>query len=144
MGKTMALSKKFYSISYLAALILGMVVAVACGQTQQTTPSTAPSAQSGPAITLSGTRIPFHGYVDVQGRGFAPMADLVSHLKKPDGTEFPFLPMLSDKNGEIKHQIDTLLLMVGTHELWIEDKKTGKVSNIAKFDVTNEQPAPAK
>ena len=62
---------------------------------------------------------------------------MLSHLKKPNGTEYPVLPMLSDSQGEITHEIDTLLLMIGPHELWIVDTKTGVSSNVAKFEVTN-------
>jgi len=138
----MVLNRKLYSISSCVLFFLGMAASAGCTQTAPTPAGT--PAQAAPTVVLSGTRIPAKGYVDVKGSGFTPMADLVSHLKKPDGTEFPFLPMLSDKKGEITHQIDTLLLMQGTHELWIVDTKTGVSSNVAKFEVTPDQPPPAK
>ena len=51
--------------------------------------------------------------------------------------------MLSDCKGEITHEIDTLLLMRGTHELWIVDTKTG-VSSSTPNEVTPDKPPPAK
>ena len=80
----------------------------------------------------------------MKGTGFTAKADVRSHLKRPDGTEFPVLPMLTDDRGEFTHDIDTLLLMPGTHELWVIDSTTGVTSNIAKFEVTLDQPPKGK
>jgi hypothetical protein len=63
-------------------------------------------------------------------------------LKKSDGSEFPVLPMLTDEDGRFTHEIDTLLLAPGKHELWVIDSTTGVSSNIATFEVTLEQPRP--
>jgi hypothetical protein len=139
----MLLSKKFYSVSCSVLLLLGLLGAGACAQNTPAPTANATPAVPAPKLVLSATRIPNKGYVDVKGSGFSPKTELISHLKKPDGSEFPVLFMLTDDNGEITHQIDTLLLMVGTHELWMVDSKTGASSNVAKFDVTTEQP-PAK
>jgi hypothetical protein len=57
-------------------------------------------------------------------------------LKKPDGVEFPVLPMYTDEEGKFKHEIDTLLLTPGIHELWVIDSTTGVSSNVAKFELT--------
>jgi hypothetical protein len=73
------------------------------------------------------------------GKGFTPRADIRSHLRRPDGTEFNVLPILTDAHGEFTHDIDTLLLKVGTHDLWVVDSTTGVSSNVAHFDVTLEQ-----
>ena len=80
----------------------------------------------------------------MKGSGFTPKTELISHLKKPTGSEYPLLPMLSDDKGEITHEIDTLLLAIGTHELWIVDTKTGASSNIAEFEVMADQAPPAR
>jgi hypothetical protein len=132
----MGLSKKIYRVSRVALLFLGMFVAAACTQT-------APEPTS-PTVVLSTTRIPVKGFIEVKGSGFTPKTELVSHLKKPTGTEYPLLPMLSDEKGEITHEIDTLLLAIGTHQLWIVDTKTGVSSNIAEFEVMADQPPPAR
>jgi hypothetical protein len=52
--------------------------------------------------------------------------------------------MLTDEKGEFEHEIETLLLAVGTHEVWVIDKKTGVSSNIATFEVTLDQPPPSR
>ena len=132
----MDLSKKLYRMSRVTLLFLGMIVAAACTQT-------APKSTS-PTVVLSTTRIPVTGFIKVNGSGFTPKTELISHLKKPTGDEYPHLPMLSDDKGEITHEIDTLLLMIGTHELWIVDTKTGASSNVAEFEVTSDQPPPAR
>ena len=89
-----------------------------------------------PKITLSTDRIVHKGWVTMRGEGFTPMADIRSHLKRPDGSEFPVLPMLTDTEGKFTHEIDTLLLAPGIHELWVIDSTSGATSNVAKFEVT--------
>jgi hypothetical protein len=90
-----------------------------------------------PIVTVSPAKILHKGWVSVQGSKFTPKANISSHLKKPDGTEFPILPMYTDEKGELTHEIDTLLLAPGVHELWIVDA-TGVSSNVARFEVTLE------
>ena len=97
-----------------------------------------------PTITLSAVRIPAKGFLTVHGSGFTPKQDVRSHLLKPGGTEFPVLPMLTDERGEFSHEIDTLLLAVGTHQLWVVDSTTGVSSNVARFEVTLDQPSAAR
>ena len=93
--------------------------------------------KAAPKITISAERIPTHSRVDVRGSGFTPKRNISSHLRKPDGTEFPVLPILADERGEFTHEIDTLLLSFGTHELWVIDDATKTSSNVARFEVTN-------
>jgi hypothetical protein len=85
---------------------------------------------------VSPERIQHPGDVVMRGKGFMPKADVRSHLRRPDGTEFPELPMLTDDRGELTHEIDTLLLTPGTHELWVIDTVSGHSSNVATFEVT--------
>jgi hypothetical protein len=94
------------------------------------------SGASTPKITLSTDRVVHKGWVSMRGEGFTPKADIRSHLKRPNGTEFPVLPMLTDADGKFTHEIDTLLLAPGIHELWVIDSTTGATSNVAKFEVT--------
>lgn len=98
------------------------------------------SAEGGPRIELSMQRIPAKEKFMVHGSGFTPTGDIQSHLRRPDGSEFPVLPMLTDAGGAFSHEVDTLLLGLGTHELWVEDVASGKTSNTATFEVTAEQP----
>ena len=92
-----------------------------------------------PSVTLNPTRVLHSGHVAMKGTGFTKNSEVISHLKRPDGTQFPTLPMMSDANGEITHDIDTLLLSPGTHEVWVEDPASKMTSEIVRFEVTNEQ-----
>jgi hypothetical protein len=92
-------------------------------------------AQTTPTITLSTDRIQVRGFVAMRGTGFSPTKEAISHLRRPDGTEFPILPILIDDRGEFSHEIDTLLLNIGQHELWVVDSATGVSSNVARFEV---------
>jgi len=95
-------------------------------------------AQTNPKITLTPTKVQHTGHVDMRGTGFTPKSNVYSHLKRPDGTEFPVLPMMTNDRGEITHDIDTLLLSPGTHEVWVTDEHSKTSSNVARFEVTLE------
>jgi hypothetical protein len=116
-----------------------MIVTAACSQSTPTPTPASSSAQTpapaAPAIVISTTRLPVKSFLQVKGSGFARKSDLYSHLKKPDGKEYPVILMLSDDKGEFTHEVDTLLLQIGTHELWVVDAKSGVSSNVAKFEV---------
>jgi len=93
------------------------------------------SQQRPPKISISATRVQTPGHIDVQGSGFTPKHTVSSHLRKPDGSEYPVLPILTDDHGEFKHNIDTLLLPLGTHELWVVDETAKSSSNHVQFEV---------
>lgn len=117
----------------------------ACGEPVPQAATQREAAQKAPQVAVSPTRVLGQSSrVDVQGRGFSPKADVRSHLRKPDGSEFAVLPMLTDDRGEFTHEIDTLLLGVGTHELWVVDTVTGVSSNVARFEVTADLSVPGK
>jgi hypothetical protein len=97
-------------------------------------------AQSTPKLTLSTERVLHHGHVGVLGTGFTPKRNVSSHLRRPDGTEFPVLPILTDDRGEFTHDIDTMVLGAGTFELWVVDDSSGASSNRVRFEVTLELP----
>ena len=122
----MNFKKHFYPLLSLALAFM----LVACAQ------------GAAPKVTLSTDTVVHKGWVGVRGEGFTAKADIRSHLKRPDGSEFPVLPMLTDDEGRFTHEIDTLLLAPGIHELWVIDTATGVSSNVAKFEVTLEQPRP--
>ena len=98
---------------------------------------------SGPKISVSPERLQHKGWVMMWGEGFTPSSNIESHLRRPDGTEFPVLPMRTDDKGGFMHEIDTLLLAPGTHELWVLDNATNATSNVAKFEVTLAPPDPS-
>src|SRR5205809_4245960 len=96
-------------------------------------------AQTNPKVTISPAKVQHSGHVDLRGTGFTPKANVVSHLRRPDGTEFPVLPMMTNDRGEFTHDIDTLILSAGTHEVWVVDESSKTSSNVARFEVTVEQ-----
>ena len=71
----------------------------------------------------------------MKGTGFTPKASIISYMKRPDGTEFPGLRILTDDRGEFTHEINTLTLLLGIHEVWVIDK-SGVSSNVERFEVT--------
>ena len=87
-----------------------------------------------PKITLSRDRVTDRGRVEMKGTGFTPKASIVSHMKRPDGTEFPGLRILTDGKGEFTHNIETFTLLAGVHEVWVVDRG-GVSSNVVKFEV---------
>ena len=91
--------------------------------------------QAKPRITVSPTRVLHRNHVDLRGSGFTPKSNVSSHLRRSDGTEFPVLPMQSDEKGEIYHDIDTLILEPGIHQVWIIDDRSKVSSNVAQFEV---------
>ena len=96
-------------------------------------------AQTNPKVTVSPLKVQHQGHVDVHGTGFTPKANVSSHLRRPDGAEFPVLPMLTNDRGEFSHDIDTLLLSPGLHDIWVVDDSSKTSSNVARFEVTLEQ-----
>jgi hypothetical protein len=109
----------------LLALFLPVFFATAC-------------AQSKPTVTLTPQRIMRSGVIEMRGAGFTPKATVLSHLRRPDGTEFPVLPMMTNERGEFFHDIETLLLSPGVHEVWVEDEKSKTVSEVVRFEVTSQ------
>jgi hypothetical protein len=68
------------------------------------------------------------------GNAFPPKAIVFSHLKRPDGTEFPPLRFLTDEKGDFTHKIETFTLQPGIHEVWVVDRE-GNSSNRERFEV---------
>ncbi len=97
-------------------------------------------AQTKPQVTITPAKVLHTGHVIMRGTGFTPKANVTSHLRRPDGTEFPVLPMLTDDRGGVMHDIDTLILTPGIHEIWVVDDRSEVSSNVARFEVTLEQP----
>jgi hypothetical protein len=121
---------------------------VACAKTDTPAPAkesteiratAAPDAQIKPTITLSRERIPQNGWLKMFGKGFTPKSTVLSHLRRPDGTEFREVSIQADAHGEFEHDIDTLLLQRGVHDLWVLDTASGLTSNFAHFTATDDQ-----
>jgi hypothetical protein len=93
-------------------------------------------SQKKPQVTVSPEIVLHHGHVDLKGSGFSPKSNVISHLRRPDGTEFPVLTMYTNDKGEFVHDIDTVVFQPGVHEIWVEDVKAKTTSNVVKFEVT--------
>ena len=101
---------------------------------------TTSSAQKTPKLTVSPLRVLHQGRVEMHGTGFTQKAIVSSHLRRPDGTEFSVLRMLTDDHGEFFHYIDASLLSPGPHEVWVVDNSSKATSNLVRFEVILEQP----
>jgi hypothetical protein len=132
--------------SCFLVLLLGLCF-LACTKTD--TPATAKESSAAPtgaatdgqikpAITLSRDRVPQQGWLKMYGKGFTPKSNVQSHLRRPDGTEFREVSIETDAHGEFEHDIDSLLLMRGVHDLWVVDSASGMTSNVAHFTAVDE------
>lgn len=82
-------------------------------------------AAAEPSLTFSVSQI-FHGeIVHIRGTGFTPKGNLLAHLIRPDGTEYPETPFIADAKGELTHEITIVPNTFGTYELLVEDLATG-------------------
>jgi hypothetical protein len=91
--------------------------------------------QAKPHIEVSTTRVKSGGLVYVTGTGFTPNGTAMSHLIRPDGSEYNPLRLRTNERGEFFHRIDTTMLDQGTFGLWAEDEAAKVVSNRAQFTV---------
>src|SRR5207248_1282571 len=82
------------------------------------------SSATAPKITISTAKARASEHIFVKGSGFTPHKNISSHLRRPDGLEYPILPLYTDDKGEFTHDIDTIVLMVGVHDLWVIDDTT--------------------
>ena len=81
-------------------------------------------ALAAPVLTFSVAQI-YHGdIVQVRGTGFTPNGQVTSHLIRPDGTEYPEMPLKADAKGGVTHEITIVPNTFGTYELQIEDLAT--------------------
>jgi hypothetical protein len=96
-------------------------------------------AQEKPEVRVSASRVKSGGSVQISGTGFTPNHSIMSHLLRPDGTEYNPLRLRTNERGEFFHKVDTTMLEIGTFELWIEDEASKTLSNRVHFTV-EEQP----
>ena len=109
--------------------LLALILCVSLG-------TTLCAQKSAPKISVSPEKVLHLGHVELRGTGFTPKSNLRSHLRRPNGTEFPVLAMFTNDKGEILHDIDTVVFAPGVYETWVEDIKAQTTSNVARFEVT--------
>jgi len=93
------------------------------------TPLISPTIAMSPMSGLPGT------IFTVNGGGFTPNSTVTSHLKKPDGTEFPILQIPTYGQGEYTWPIDSTEFVPGDYQHWVFDDATGTRSNTVGFSV---------
>ena len=100
-----------------AALGVALLLAVAAG------------VQAEPSLTFSTSQI-YHGeIVYIRGTGFTPNGPVLSHLIRPDQTEYPEEAMKANAKGEVIHQITIVPHTFGSYELLIEDVTLGAAAS---------------
>jgi len=72
------------------------------------------------------------------GTGFTPDRAVISHMTRPDKTEYDPLRLRANAAGEIVHKIDTVMLDIGTFEVWVEDEASRTTSNRIQFTVESD------
>ncbi len=93
------------------------------------------SAQSKPRIRVSPERVQSGDQVLLTGTGFTPNNSVMSHLLRPNGSEYNPLRFRTDEHGEFSHKIDTVMLDHGNFESWAEDEGAKIESNHVSFFV---------
>ena len=88
-----------------------------------------------PEITVTPSRVKHSEVLYVLGKGFTPNRMAISHLLRPDGSEYNVLRLRIDAGGEFSHKIDTTMLTTGTFAVWVEDEPTKKVTKRLQFVV---------
>jgi hypothetical protein len=91
--------------------------------------------QSKPAVNVSSDRVKTGASVYLMGTGFTANRTAMSHLLRPDGTEYNPVRVRINDRGEFSHKIDTTMLNTGRFEVWVEDESTKAVSNRTQFNV---------
>ncbi len=76
-------------------------------------------AQAKPQVSISPSHAKSGDPVYVAAMGFTPNRTAMSHLIRPDGTEYNPLRFRTNDRGEFFHKIDTTMLDHGTFELWV-------------------------
>ena len=91
--------------------------------------------QNKPQIQVSTSRVKPGDFVFVLGTGFTPDRTVMSHLRRPDGSEYNPLRLRTNGRGEFSHKIDTTMLDTGAFEVWVEDEASKVLSNRTQFTV---------
>jgi hypothetical protein len=86
------------------------------------------AAAAEPVLTFSVSQIQHGEYVQVRGTGFTPNSAVMSHLIRPDGKEYPEMPMKVEAQGRVTHEITIVPNTFGTYELLIQDQTTKAVA----------------
>ena len=105
----------------------------ACGGTQTG------QDRATPRVTLSPRLIQEGQTVAMRASGLTPNGNVLMHLARPDGTEYPEMQLTADARGELTHTIRIILILLGTYELQVIDLSSKAVVS-SRFMVTEGKP----
>lgn len=96
--------------------------------------STPFAANAAPTVSLSSHMIREGETLTATGAGFTPGGNVLAHLVRPDGTEYPEMQFVADSRGGVSHLIRIILILNGTYELQMIDLAS-KATAVSRFMV---------
>lgn len=97
-----------------------------------------------PRLTLSKYQIYAGEVITLRASGYAPNTKLVSHLFRPDGTEYPVMTFETDARGELSHRITIVPIDFGTYEIRVLEEVSRAAASTRFVMVAPGWPAPAE
>ena len=89
----------------------------------------AADADAAPRLTLSAYQVTPGTAVVIRAAGFTPSGIVISHLIKPDGSEYPTMTFEADARGEFTHTITIVPPMTGTYEVRMTDRDSREATS---------------
>jgi hypothetical protein len=126
--------RRLFSSSRSTAIGMGVSFAILL-RTRDYITMVEATMQQKPQISASPTRVKSGENVMLSGTGFTPNRSAMSHLRRPNETEYNPIRLRVNDRGEISHKIDTVMLDEGAFEVWVEDETSKSTSNRVRFNV---------
>jgi hypothetical protein len=101
-------------------------------------------AEAEPRLTLSTYQIHAGEVMTLRASGFAPNVKVVSHLYRPDGSEYPVMTFTTDVRGEVTHAITIVPIAFGTYEVRFVEEVTTVAASTRFVMVAPGWPAPGE
>jgi hypothetical protein len=101
-------------------------------------------AEAAPKLTLSAIQIHPGESVTVKASGFTPNGSVLSHLVRPDRSEYPEMTFVASPRGEFFHEINIIPFMTGTYEVQMVDETSKAVTSTRFFMMAPGTPPPPK
>lgn len=107
-------------------------------------PLPSPSCKASPKIAVKPkSGVPGTPFT-VKWTGFSDNGTLISHLQKPDGSEYPTKNFTVDSRGKAEFVIDSNSFTSGQYNLWAEDTCTGKRTKTVSFTIKGSASPPVQ
>ena len=106
--------------------------------------ATASPVAAAPTLTLAAYQVTPGTQIVVRAAGFTPGGIVISHLTRPDGSEYPTMTFEADRGGAFTHTITIVPTMIGTYELRMTDRESrGEASTRFMMAAVGSAPLPA-